>query len=658
MSNQSKPVWNALGHTAVGLTELFLSIYQNPKYRKAASYTIGGSAILTAASIGLLKYWNFKQKLEQTENSTQTKNRPKAKVDGKFLERLKLLLNIVVPGVKSKEFLQLIALSVVVIARTLISNWLSSLSGDVSKTLIELDFREFCRTLALSSLLSIGSALLAPTLKYLINKLSLEWRISLTKHIHTKYLRNMMYYKTAYLNTDVGNPDQCITQDVEKFTEGMCSLYSNLVKPIADVLLYTYQLVNIAGTGGPLAIVGYTSISFILMTILRPPFSSMTSKLQNMEGKFRYCHIRTATNGESIAFYGGDELEKSIVDNSFKELYDHKKSLVKAHLYFGIFNDFFVFNLPQCVSWLIAMVPVFFGNLQGANQAELARQLRYLAAVISHEFQALGEIITLNTRLSEIAGYTANVCNLLETIDEIDKHDVEKRDKHFELGDTIKFENVTLVTPADVVLAKHLTFEVKPMHNLLVTGPNGTGKSSLFRILGGLWYIQEGIIKKPGGSQLQTFGDIYYVPQKPYNALGTLRDQIIYPEAPDSTRSRNMTNDELIGLLKRVRIDYIVEREGGFDIVKNWDDILSLGEQQRLAMARLFYHRPKYAILDECTSAVSVDIEKNLYQQCKDENITCVTISLRPALKPYHTHELSFDGEGGWKIEEITEDQL
>lgn len=439
----------------------------------------------------------------------------------------------------------------------------------------------------------------------------------------------------------------------------MCALYSNLVKPIADVLLYTYQLVNIAGAGGPLAIVGYTFFSFIFMTVLRPPFSGMTSKLQNQEGKFRYCHIRTATNGESIAFYGGDDLEKSIVDKSFAELYDHKKTLLRSHFFFGIFNDFFVFNLPQCVSWIIAMLPVFFGNLKTADQAELARQLRYLAAVISHEFQALGEIITLNTRLSEIAGYTANVCSLLEVMDDIDKHDVEKRNKHFEVGDTIKFENVTLVTPADVVLAKHLTFEVKPGHNLLVTGPNGTGKSSLFRVLGGLWYIQEGIIKKPGGAQSTTdnFTDIYYVPQKPYNALGTLRDQIIYPEAPNSAKSKNMSEEGLTALLKRVRIDYIIEREGGFDVVKNWDDILSLGEQQRLAMARLFYHSPKYAILDECTSAVSVDIEKNLYQQCKDQGITCVTISLRPALKPYHTHELSFSGEGGWQIEDLRASQ-
>jgi ABC-type uncharacterized transport system fused permease/ATPase subunit len=102
-----------------------------------------------------------------------------------------------------------------------------------------------------------------------------------------------------------------------------------------------------------------------------------------------------------------------------------------------------------------------------------------------------------------------------------------------------------------------------------------------------------------------------------------------------------------------VKITKIIEREGGFDSVRNWDDILSLGEQQRLAMARLYYHKPKFAILDECTSAVSADIEKQLYDESKDLGITIITISLRPALKAYHDYEFRFDGKGDYSIEEI-----
>lgn len=324
-----------------------------------------------------------------------------------------------------------------------------------------------------------------------------------------------------------------------------------------------------------------------------------------------------------------------------------------------MFNDFFVFNFPGSISWLITTIPVFFGGLKNKNRGEMGKMLRYLGAVISHEFQAIGEIVQLNTRLTQIAGYTNNVCKLLDLIEEIDRKDKEKKGGKFVPGETIRFEGVTLTTPRGVVLAKDINFEVKPGKNLLVTGPNGVGKSSLFRVLGGLWPCQEGTIYKPGaGEQISNrdkCSEIYYVPQKPYNSVGTLREQIIYPLSVD--KAKEASDDELIALLRRVRIDYLVEREGGFDVRRNWDDVLSLGEQQRLSMARLFYHRPKYAILDECTSAVSVDIEKRLYQMAREFGVTCITISLRPALRQLHAHEFAFDGDGGWKIIKLHEQE-
>lgn len=162
--------------------------------------------------------------------------------------------------------------------------------------------------------------------------------------------------------------------------------------------------------------------------------------------------------------------------------------------------------------------------------------------------------------------------------------------------------------------------------------------------MAGLWYADSGKIQKPGGAENTKTSDIYYIPQKPYNIYGTLREQIIYPDDPNSEKSKQFTNDQLKDFLRRVRIAYIADREG-WDKEKNWDDILSLGEQQRLAVARLLYHKPAYAILDECTSAVSTDVESHLYSECQKENITCVTISLRPALIPHHDWELSLEDE-------------
>jgi ATP-binding cassette subfamily D (ALD) protein 3 len=189
-------------------------------------------------------------------------------------------------------------------------------------------------------------------------------------------------------------------------------------------------------------------------------------------------------------------------------------------------------------------------------------------------------------------------------------------------------------------------------YNTIITGPNGCGKSSLFRVLGGLWPLRAGSIKKPGGSEHGLHKDIFYLPQKPYNVIGTLREQLIYPD-----HKQTMDDNSLYELLCKFGIGYLSTRyKEGFDSVQDWD-MLSRGEQQRLAVARLFYHEPRYAILDECTSCMNKDAETMLYDSCRERNITCITISHRPALDQFHAYRLIFDGERGWRYERITDEE-
>jgi putative ATP-binding cassette transporter len=214
-------------------------------------------------------------------------------------------------------------------------------------------------------------------------------------------------------------------------------------------------------------------------------------------------------------------------------------------------------------------------------------------------------------------------------------------------SDQFAMTRMTLLTPDRTrTLISDLTVELDKNDNLVVVGQSGIGKSSLLRAVAGLWTQGAGIVRRPPLSQ------IFFLPQKPYMLLGSLRDQLLYPRLDG-----NIPEVELEKVLKTVRLEDLPERVGGFDAELDWADVLSLGEQQRLAFARLLLNKPGFAVLDEATSALDIQNEANLYRKLRELDIHYISVGHRSSILEYHDRVLELQGRDQWRLLPVKEYQ-
>lgn len=492
-------------------------------------------------------------------------------------------------------------------------------------------------------------------------KLSLQYRTRLTNYIHNKYLSHMTFYTLSALDDRIKNADQLITVDVSKFSNSLAELYSNLAKPILDMVIYNWSLSKSVGGEGLFGMSLIVQLSASAMRALTPPFGKYVADEARLEGEFRFQHSRLIDYSEEIALYHGHEAEKDNLDKGYFTLIKHVNRILRRRLYHGIMEDFVIKYFWGALGLMLCSVPVFFkvpGQAAGKSMGDRTESFVTNRRMLLSSSDAFGRLMFSYKEITELAGYTSRVAALLDVIDDVQAGHFEKklvssagtdenaavlsgRGKVFESED-IEFIDVPIVSPNGDVLVRSLNFTIKRGDHLLIVGPNGCGKSSLFRILGGLWPVYGGTVRKP------PFEDIFYIPQRPYLSRGTLRQQIIYPDSVREMRDKGITDNDLMRIISIVEIEHIVDRPGGWDAEQEWTDVLSGGLQQRVAMARLFYHAPKYAILDECTSSVTLEIERVMYEEAKRLGVTLMTVSHRRSLWKYHTNILQFDGQGNY----------
>nr|WOF01074.1 ATP-binding cassette protein [Corynespora cassiicola] len=586
--------------------------------------------------------------------------RKKVELNREFFKNLLRLLKIVIPGWRSKEFRLLISHSIFLVLRTMISLYVAELDGRLVSSLVRGKGKDFLTGLVWWMTVAIPATFTNSMLSYHQCKLSLQYRTRLTNYIHNRYLSHMTFYTLSALDDRIKNADQLITVDVAKFSNSLAELYSNIAKPVLDMIIYNYSLSRSVGGEGLFFMSLLVQLSANVMRALTPPFGKYVADEARLEGEFRFQHSRLIDYSEEVALYHGHEAEKDTLDKGYFTLIKHVNRILRRRFYHGVMEDFVIKYFWGALGLLLCSVPVFF-KVPGTNGKSMGDRTESFVTnrrMLLMSSDAFGRVMFSYKEITELAGYTSRVSTLLDVIDDIQAGHFEKKlvssadtDENAAVlsgrgtvteGPDIEFRDVPIVSPNGDVLVRALSFAVKPGDHLLIVGPNGCGKSSLFRILGGLWPVYGGTVRKP------PFEDIFYIPQRPYLSRGSLRQQIIYPDNLREMRDKGITDQDLYNILSVVEIESIVDRPGGWDAEQEWTDVLSGGLQQRVAMARLFYHAPKYAILDECTSSVTLEIERVMYDEAKRLGITLMTVSHRRSLWKYHEKILQFDGQGGF----------
>lgn len=340
------------------------------------------------------------------------------------------------------------------------------------------------------------------------------------------------------------------------------------------------------------------------------------------------------------------------MSNALDRLQNHLGNMLIFKFSVDYLDNIIARYLATVCGYLALAMPFLTNRYAGDNHTVRLETYYKSGRIMMNMAQSIGRLVTAGRDINRLSAYTQRVNELITYFNEESPLHKSLKPIQTPTGKLftpfsgqvlycdssypmIQLIDVPLCTPSGDVLVNSINFKVVIGQNVLITGPNGSGKSSLFRLLGELWPLYGGKLIKPANDKL------FYIPQKPYLALGSFRDQIIYPDTYEDMLNKGLTDDDLKEILNIVKLDYLMERET-FHSVQDWQEVLSGGEKQRVAISRLLYHKPQFAILDECTSAVSADVEQSIYEYlCEKKFCSLLSVSHRvKQLQKFHDYVL------------------
>lgn len=485
--------------------------------------------------------------------------------------------------------------------------------------------------------LLLGGFLLATPVavfySYSEQRFGLMWRKWLSREILKKYFKESAFYRISWYE-GIDNPDQRIEEDIRTLTTGLISLFIIIVNSILTLVMFVSILWSIT----PqllFAVIVYALIGSLLTFLIGKKLISLNFTQLKKEADYRYKLVNIRDNAEPIAFYRGAKKELVRARQRLKESLDNFLKIIHLNLQLGFFVN--IYNYLKPVLPIIIVTPLYmrgeieFGQITQSADA-FVRVVEALSVIIQH----FGTISTMAAVVTRLGTFTET----LETAAEESQCQFPRI--HTNFSDHIEIKDLTVTTPhSEQTLIKNLSL-VHKEGGLLVSGASGLGKTSLLRVLGGLWIFGEGTITRPEDK------DCMFIPQRPYLVLGSLRNQLLY-----SNTSIAYTDAELEDVLIKAGLRNLLRRIKSFDKTYDWSSLLSSGEQQQLAFARLLLKKPKYAFLDEATTSVDAITQNILYELVMEHCTAWISVGYKNSIGTYHHSVLELTSDGNYLFQKL-----
>ena len=473
---------------------------------------------------------------------------------------------------------------------------------------------------------------------YLRQMLQIKWRTWMTNN----YLRDWMGGQTYYrLQDATDNPDQRISEDIGQFVNLSLTLLINFLKQLTTLAAFGVVLWNLSGsiTIAGLVIPGYMFWFSLVYSGIGTVFAHKVGRKliglnfdqQKYEADFRFSMMRVRENSESIAFYRGEQAEMEGFNLKFSNVIKNYWQLMKKTKHLNFYVNGYA-QLAVIVPYLMAYPRYFAKEIQLGGLMQISSAFGRVQDALSFFVDSYDTLASLAAVINRLAGFTEHM-NEAKTV---------QSKVTTATAPELKISALSVSLPTGRALLNKLSLQLQNAKALLVTGSSGCGKSTLLRTLAGIWAYASGEISLPTGAR------VMFLPQKPYLPLGTLRRALIYPAAEKDSPP----DDKLKQTLRLVDLPALVDK---LDDADDWSRILSLGEQQRLAFARVLLTAPDYIFLDEATSALDEPRELEMYELLREQlpKATIVSVGHRSTLFKLHDVELNLDGAGNYSLRTI-----